>query len=529
MSVATVPFADKAGLRPAAVPGEAAAPLLVIRRVAGVTLAEGPPVVEISRAAPSERGSFATSSWRWDGATLHAETSRRGLVALYYAALPDRFVISTSIRRVIDAVGAVTIDAPAMVLFHLLQHYVGDATPFAEIRVVPLGASLTWTPASGPSVARPAPEPPPPWTRGYEAALRRYDELVRAAVRKHRSSGGHTIGLSGGRDSRHILLALDAEGLGVDRIVTAHHYLDTSYADVGSARLLARRLGMEAEVVMPHPNRVTVEIAKNWLLGLQSMSHSWGLGLALALGGTRAVYDGMSGGGLLGQSYIGDIEQKLFAHDSDLPPWRIRAEFVIDAAFDPRVVGALPGFLRAPEVAEAARATLTAALDRYAGFASPMQAFRFYETGPRDIALGLSLSPNEEILCPLEDEDCIAFALGLPWNLSIDDELRDQVLLAAYPAFADVPFEVDIVMPPGPPLIDPAAELRMFARVASTVAEDEIAKLVPDIGPLLKRNVLPLRRLQTALYALQMRAAETGGDMLLGLAPEELPPLPPAP
>ncbi len=501
-------------------------PTLVIRLESGRPVAAGPPVYELTRAVASERGHFATSSWRWDGARLHAKTSRRGLVALYYATLPDGFVISPSIRQVMAAVGTLTIDRPAMLLFHLVHHYVDDMTPYAEIRVLPLGAELTWEPRRQAKISRPAPEPPAPWTGGYEAALRRYDELVRAAVTKHRGSGRHTLGLSGGRDSRHILLALHAAGRGVDRIVTAHHYLTTSYADVASAQQLARRLGMEAEVVMPHPNRVATEIAKNWLLGLQSMSHSWGLGLALALGGTRSVYDGMNGGGLLGQSYIGEIERKLFPDGADLPPWPRRAAAVIDATFGPRAIAGLPPFLRSEATIDAARAMFTVTLGRYAGFISPMQAFRFYETGPRDVALGLSLSPNDEVLCPLEDEDCIAFDLGLPWHISIDDEFRDQVLLAAYPAFADVPFEVDIVLPPGPPLIDPPAENEMIARV-SRGGENETAAPVP--GRLPPQKALSLRQIQVTVHQLQVMAAERGGDMLLGLAREELPPMPPAP
>ena len=140
---------------------------------------------------------------------------------------------------------------------------------------------------------------------------------------------------------------------------------------------------------------------------------------------------------------------KLFPEGSELPPWRSRKERILDAVFDPAAIVRLPHLLQRAADVEAARSLLSDALDRYAAFRSPMQAFRFYETGPRDVALGLGLLPNEEILCPLEDDDFVAFALGLPWHVSVDDELRDEVLLAAYPAFADIPFEVDIVLPPG--------------------------------------------------------------------------------
>ena len=241
--------------------------MLTISIESGRPVVTGPPVFEISRAVPSERGRFATSSWRWDGVTLRAETSARGLVALYYAALPNRLIISTDIRTVIAAVGEVTIDRPAMLLFHLLYQYVDGRTAFEEVSVVPLSATLTWTAAGGPRITRRRPIEPRPWEGSLAAAERHCDDIVRAEVQAHRGSADHVLTLSGGRDSRHILFALRASGLAVDRIVTSHHYLDFSYADVAVARQVADRVGMQAEVVWPRANRVAAEIAKNWLTG----------------------------------------------------------------------------------------------------------------------------------------------------------------------------------------------------------------------------------------------------------------------
>ena len=114
MTVEALP--RRASTRGAPVAKDTGPPLLIISREGRRAIATGPAVFEISRAVASERGRFATSSWHWDGITLRAETSPRGLVALYYAALPDRFIISPSIRKVIDAIGRVsdrpTGDAP---------------------------------------------------------------------------------------------------------------------------------------------------------------------------------------------------------------------------------------------------------------------------------------------------------------------------------------------------------------------------------------------------------------------------------
>lgn len=508
--------------------GGPAGALLVIDIGNGRPTATGAAVFRTSKAVASEKGRFATSSWNWDGARLHAETSSLGLVSLYYAALPDRFVIATDIRSVMDCAGALTIDRPAMLLFHLLYQYVGGRTAFKEVRVLPLSSNLTWDAATGAvSITRRPLIGPEPVTGADTAIERQCDALLRAAVRKHRGSADHVLTLSGGRDSRHILLALHASGLAVDRIVTAHHYLDFSYADVAVARQLAARVGMPAEVVTPFPDRVAAEIAKNWLTGLQSMGHSWGLTLANATAGTRTVYDGMNGSSLFGRSRMASIERKLFPDAIEPPPWRLRCGNVIDAIVFEDAVRTAPSTLGLPRNVEAARALLAESLDRYAAFPNQTQAFRVFETGPRDFALlTLGLLRNPEVICPFDDESFVAFALGLPWRLSNDYGFHDRVLRSAYPEFADIPYEMDVPGPPGPPLTDATAEWRSFRRAIQTVEPKRAAALIPNLEKMLRQPALTYRQIQRSVYTLQAKAVQIGRDPLLGLEPEELPPLP---
>ena len=273
-------------------------------------------------------------------------------------------------------------------------------------------------------------------------------------------------------------------GLGVDRIVTAHHYLDFSYADVAVARQLADRVGMKAEVKAPFPDRVAAEIGKNWLTGLQSMGHSWGLALADAAAGTRTVYDGMNGSSLLGGSRLASIERTLFPGAIVPPAWRLRRDRVIDAIVNEDAIRVLPGFLTRPKIVDAARALLADGFDRYADFPNPTQAFRLFETGPRDFPLiTFGMYRNHEVLCPLDSEAFAAFALGLPWHVSNDDEFHERVLRAAYPEFADIPFEMDAPYPPAAPLIDPgrgAAEFSSRARLHRTARGSAHPQPRPD-------------------------------------------------
>ena len=109
--------------------------------------------------------------------------------------------------------------------------------------------------------------------------------------------------------------------------------------------------GCKAEVKAPFPDRVAAEIGKNWLTGLQSMGHSWGLALADAAAGTRTVYDGMNGSGLLGGSRLASIERTLFPGAIVPPAWRLRRDRVIDAIVNEDAIRVLPDFLTRPKTA----------------------------------------------------------------------------------------------------------------------------------------------------------------------------------
>jgi hypothetical protein len=272
--------------------------------------------------------------------------------------------------------------------------------------------------------------------------------------------------------------------------------------------------------VKPFSDRVAAEIAKNWFTGLQSMWHSWGLALAGGAAGTRAVYDGMNGSSMFGRSRLASIERKLFPDAVAPPPWRLRRDRVIDAIVFADAVRAVPGSLGRPKVVEAARALLADSLDRYAEYPNQTQAFRLFETGPRDFALlTLGMLENPEVVCPL----------GLPWNISNDYGFHDRVLRSAYPAFADIPYETDAPYPPGPPLTDAIAERRSFDRAIEAVGQKRAARLIPDLDRMLKQPALTYRQIQRAVYVLQVKAIRIGGDPLLGFEPDDLPPLPGGP
>ena len=102
------------------------------------------------------------------------------------------------------------------------------------------------TSRSVPSRSRPQPGS---FLGSREEALDRCDDLVREGIAQTPSDWQFSMGLSGGHDSRHLLVAAEAEGRPVRRAVCAEHWtLARSAADSAAANALADRLGMPLEI-----------------------------------------------------------------------------------------------------------------------------------------------------------------------------------------------------------------------------------------------------------------------------------------
>jgi hypothetical protein len=486
----------------------------------GRPVTRGSAAFEISKAVAQQRGRVATSSWRWDGTTLRAKTSRTGLIPLYYRTSPGRFAIGTRLFEVAAALGSVSLDRTSILLHYAIRHYVGDRTPFSEVRVLTLDSALTWDAGNGVKVVR-APRPIEPWRGDRAEAIRRYDELVRAAVAASRGPEHHAIGLSGGRDTRHILLALISQGLGVERIVSIYNSLWAPHTDARIAAALAKRIGKEAEIVPAIADRVTAEIEKNRDTELQTLSHSWGLGLADALAGSRTLYDGM-GGAHLGRIRLVRNVKKVFPDGK--PDWGPMREAALNALMSGHALENVPPFLLWPEIVEEARSVLLADMDRYADYPNPLQAYRYFDNVVRDSALfTLRMMPAREVICPIDDEHVVDFGLGLPWEMSSDPTFQVEALRTSYPDFADIPFDNEVPPTGGPKVTDPAAERRTLERALDFVGRAWARGVAPNIDALLAQPEFDLVALQKSVYALQLAALRDFGDVTLGVIPDASP------
>src|SRR5262245_48488621 len=161
--------------------------------------------------------------WSWDGDRLRVRNDRYGCYPFYYFANSNEIAISTSIVRLLEAGASPDLDEAGLAAFLRLGFFLGEDTPFLEIRALPPSAVLQWgnvdSVVSGPlTTTRPD-------NSTRDGAIDGYISLFRDAVRRRQPSRPNVaVPLSGGRDSRHILLELCEQGLRPDFCLTARFF-----------------------------------------------------------------------------------------------------------------------------------------------------------------------------------------------------------------------------------------------------------------------------------------------------------------
>ena len=458
-------------------------------------------------------GIFA--EWRWDGETLTVTNDRYGMYPLFYCAGREAVRVSPSIATLVRAGAPAELDHEALAIFLRLGFFLGDDTPFARIKALPPNARLVWRRGElaldgGRVVTRPA-----DLTR--EAAIDGYVELFRQSIRRRLPENeDFAVPLSGGRDSRHILLELCEQGRRPKLCVTTKPYRPRTDEDVRVASLVTAALALP-HAILDQPDRFDAEHRKNVATSFCSDEHTWALVLAEFLRGRAAtLFDGIGGdvlsaGLFLRRQRLALYEAGRFAELADLilPPLNERTLSLV----------LRPG-VRAVATRSRAVHRIAVELERHAEAPNPIGSFYFWNRTRREINLVpyALLSSVGTVFAPYLDHDLYDFLAALPLALVRDGELHTDVIRHAYPKVRDVPFEDKAV-----PRVDVWMARRQFLRQLV-----EYAGTSAGAPPSLTRAARPLLACASAahrffdvrpyvdpelvLYLLQLEKLAAGGE-----------------
>jgi hypothetical protein len=359
---------------------------------------------KICRSDGSSEGVFA--EWKLEGDRLEIRNDRFGFFPLYYWASESQIAVSPSITRLLRQGASPELDDGAIAVFSQLGFFLGEDTAFREIRALPPGSELVWergrlSTRPGTTVGRPT-EVREAGTIKRSEAIDEFNRLFRLALERRRApTERFAVPLSGGRDSRHILLELLRMGSRPLICPTLRFFSTHRDADPGVALEVARALDLPC---------VVLEQTGSLLDGIGGDVLSAGLFL------DRSRLD------LIDSGRLEDLARDLCDRRKGLrflsPAYRRR--------FD----------------RELAVERVTTELKRHAGAPNPIGSFFFWNRTRREIALapyGL-LNDVGTVFSPYLDHDLYDFLSSLPATMLLDHAFHTDAIHRRFPEHSHLRF-----------------------------------------------------------------------------------------
>jgi asparagine synthetase B (glutamine-hydrolysing) len=386
-------------------------------------------------------GIFA--AWHWDGHQLHVQNDRYGIYPLYYFLGPEEISISPSLVRLLAEGASAELDSAALAVFLRLGFFLGEDTPFTSIRALPPAVSFQWTAGRLTFASEQPPLKPQHISR--DAAIEGYSTLFRQAIQRRLSEAACVLPLSGGRDSRHILLELCATGHKPGCCVTLRHFPPRTNEDAKVAAELARTFDIPHTILDQTGSRYQAEVRKNLWTNFCADEHAQFLPLADTLQKRACVlYDGV-GGDVLSAGLRADEQEIEFAETGRFAEW---AEAILNTRSNETpgesdLARLLPTPVYRRFSRDCARARVLEELNRYRETPNPGSQFYFWNRTRREVALVpySLLEPTATVFSPYLDHDLYDFLASLPAEAILDCKLHTETIARAYPQYAAIPYE----------------------------------------------------------------------------------------
>jgi hypothetical protein len=378
-----------------------------------------------------DAGPTLTAGWRLENERLEVHADRLGMIPLFYFYDAHNLVVADDIAEVVARMPRPCFDAAAVSVFLQLGFYIGEDTPFADVKVLAPGARLTWEHGA---IALNAPPLPiaEPFGGGWDDALPQYVELFEHAVARRARLGVGRLTLSGGRDSRHLFLELLRQGTPPPAVITQDRPVNT---DLDTGRRLASRAGVPHIAVEPFRDDLAEELLKNRWTHYLSDEHSWYMQIVPHLEGP--LFDGLAGGMLSGTDMF-QADRLIAAIGKEAGT--LAAHALLDA------IGSGLWFLREPFLSrwsrEIAIERLAVELKRHRYASNPITSFLFWNRTRREIALiPLCIAARHvPVRLTYLDPPLLAFLSSLPYTMYSGTGFHSHVMARTYPDFADMPY-----------------------------------------------------------------------------------------
>lgn len=427
-------------------------PYFLIRKQGERFATRGKPSAEFGHRIESashdvDDGVFAY--WHWDGARLVAGNDRYGFFPLFWSRISGKGVcISPSITELIKQGAPTKLDVEALSVFFRLGYFVGEDTPFSEIRALPPNALFRWESGELECRAR-YPRIPELSAISHNEAIDGYIALfARAMAKRQPSKNSVAVPTSGGRDSRHMLLEMHKMGVAPTICVSERDPPPDPNEDVEIAAQLCDVLDFKHATVEHDLSVFSSQFRKTREVSFCEMPDSWFLPITDFLGQRFAcVYDGIAGDVLSQSSFLSPEMDSLLRSRSKETSKTLLTKY---GNGDSDLKKLLRGVLEPAAQSEVAITRLDREINQHLDAHNPVASFIFWNRTRRKIAMGpYGLLRNVPyVYAPYLDHDLYDFLTSLPASLQMDGTLHTKAIARAYPAYAKMPYADHKAAPP---------------------------------------------------------------------------------
>jgi hypothetical protein len=363
------------------------------------------------------------AGWIWQHDQLTVCADRLGMLPIFYARSASRLIVGDSLREIVTLLGPMMLDDAAVAVFLRIGFYLGDDTPLAGVRVLSPGTRCCVTAES--FVLRSQHEIPihGEFVGDRATAAAQYSELFAAAVSARVSGQRHGLPLSGGRDSRHILLELVAQGHRPDFAVTA--YDRTWLGDLNVAGSLSEAFGIpHFALLVDDIDSLALETRRNEATDYLTDEHAWYMRVPreLVAQGAELFFDGIAGDVLSNGLFF---NPKLLA-DMRRGNYDAVARSLLGPQAELRY---LSPRMQARLSWHVARDRLTEEVERHVEHLNPIKSFWFWNRTRREIALApMVIGRAVPAATPYIAPAVMDFLFSLPPELVGEPGFHDEVI-----------------------------------------------------------------------------------------------------